>query len=120
MKGTPGSTSLVITVKATGDHGLSIFYADALAYYPEEQRSVSRYAGKIVHANEADGWRYIGATSSQIAETWFSRYDFAKGDAHEAVLVTVHDGYAFVFIFSSPDIGATNKLIAATKVKFAP
>jgi hypothetical protein len=131
MKGTPGTTPLLITVQAASDRGLisgifsapsiTIFYADALAFYPEEQRNVPRYLKKIIRTNEADGWQHVhGMTSGQMTDISFSRLDFAKGDVHEAVLVAVHDGYAFVFIFAGSDIGVANKLIAATQVKFTP
>jgi len=97
---------------------LTTFYAESLAYYPEEQRNIPRYVKKIIRANEADGWQHVdGKSSEQVTGILFSRVDFAKGDVHEAVLVTVHNGYAFVFIFAGSDIGSTNKLIAATTVK---
>lgn len=131
MKGTPGTTPLLITVQAVSDdglisrlfsiQGLTIFYADALAYYPEEQRNVPRYLKKIIRANEAEGWQHVdGKADEQMAGILFSRLDFVRGNAHEAVLVAAHRGYAFVFIFAGVDIGATNKLIASTNVKFTP
>jgi hypothetical protein len=131
MKGTPGTTPLLITVEGVSDgglisslfstQGLTTFYADALAYYPEEQRNVPRYLKKIIRANEADGWQHVdGKASEQMTGILFSRLDFVRGNVHEAVLVVTHSGYAFVFIFAGLDIGATNKLIAATKVKFIP
>jgi len=131
MKGTPGTTPLVITVSALADLGLfsgifsprsvTGFYADALAYYPEDQRNAGRYLKKAIRANEEDGFHQIeGATSDQISGIPFVRADFVKGQVHEAVLVAIHNGYAFVFIFAGSDVGAVNKLITSTKVKFTP
>ena len=131
MKGTPGTTPLLITVQAVSDgglisslfstQGLTIFYAEPLASYPEEQRNVPRYLKKIIRANEAEGWQHVdGKASEQMAGILFSRLDFVRGNVHEAVLVVAHRDYAFVFIFAGVDIGAPNKLIAATNVKFTP
>src|SRR5437660_9687326 len=74
MKGTPGTTPLLITVQAVSDggvisslfssQGLTTFYADALAYYPEEQRNVPRYLKKIIRANEAEGWQHVDGKAS--------------------------------------------------------
>ena len=131
MKGTPGTTPLLITVQALADRGLisglfsarslTIFYADTLAYYPEEQRNAPRYLKKVIRANEADGFQHVdGETSDKISEIPFVRADFVKGEVHEAVLVMTHNAYAFVFIFAGSDVEVTNKLIASTKVKLTP
>ena len=125
LKGTPGTTPLLITIQAVSGGGLlsarslTTFYADSVAYYPEEQRNVLRYLKKIIRANEIDGWQHVdNKPSEQMTGILFSRVDFDKADVHEAVLVTVRNGYAFEFIFAGSDIGTTNKLIAATTVKF--
>ena len=131
MKGTPGTTPLLITVQAVSDgglisslfstQGLTIFYADSLGYYPEEQRNVPRYLKKIIRTNEAEGWQHVdGKATEQMAGISFSRLDFVRSNIHEAVLVVAHRGYAFVFIFAGADLRAPNKLIAATNVKLTP
>jgi hypothetical protein len=122
MKGTPGTTPLIITVQAETDpgsnYGLTVFYADALAYYPEEQRNAARYLQKVIRANEADGFQHVdGGTSAQISGTPFICADFVKGAVHETILVMTHDAFAFVFIFAGSDVGVTSKLIASTNMK---
>jgi hypothetical protein len=131
MKGTPGSTPLLVTVQALGDQGLisslfwarslTVFYADALAYYPEDQRNAPRYMRKVIRANEAEGFQHIdGEASGQISAIPFVRADFVKRGGREVVLVTTNNIYAFVFIFAGSDLDVTNKLIASTKIKFSP
>jgi hypothetical protein len=132
ITGTPGTTSLVVEVKAIAEWGLlslfsarnlTIFYAEALAYYPEEQRNPARYLKKVVRANEADGYQHVdGKSSDEISGVSFMRADFihTKSRVYEVVLVTTHNDYAFVFIFAGSDVGAVNKMVASTKVKFIP
>src|SRR6516165_2956850 len=53
LKGTPGAVPLLVTVTAWRSEGLlsprtaTAFYADALAYYPEAQRSTDAYMRKV-------------------------------------------------------------------------
>jgi hypothetical protein len=131
MMGTPGKVPLVITVAALADRTLfsgvfsardvTVFSADALAYYPEDQRNAPRYLKKVVRAQEVDGFKQLpGAASEKISDIEFVRADFVKGAVREAVLVVTHNGYACVFIFAGSDDDAVNKLIASTKVKLTP
>jgi hypothetical protein len=130
MKGTPGTTPLLITIQALADPGLSdlfwarsltIFYADALSYYPEDQRTDARYLEKVVRANEGEGFQHIdGDASGHMSGITFVRADFVKKEVHETILLTTRNVYAFVFIFAGSDLGVTNKLIASTKVKLGP
>jgi len=128
IKGTPGTTPLLVTVQALDERGgllglssarrAMIFYADALTYYPEDQRSATRYLRKIVRTNANNGFEQVGGDrAEQMGGNAFVRADFAKGALDQTVLLAVHDGYAFVFIFASYDLDATKELIAATKVK---
>lgn len=120
----------VVTVKAL-DRGwsagllsarsLTVFSAEAFSRYPEGWRDATSYMKMVIRAQEADGFQQIGSvTSDQMSEIRFVRSDFTKGRVHEAVLVTAHNGYAFVFIFTGSGVGVTNVLIASTKVKFTP
>jgi len=131
MKGTPGSIPLLVTVQALADQGvisslfwvrsLTVFYADALAYYPEDQRNAPRYMKKVIRANEAEGFQHVdGETSGQISGIPFIRADFAKRGGREVVLVTTNNTHALVFIFAGSGLEVTNKLIASTKLKFTP
>jgi hypothetical protein len=128
MKGTLDATPLLITVRAVADPGpflglfsersTTVFYAEALAYYPEDKRGASNYVQRVIRAQEAGGFRHVGSvTSAQLSQTSFLRADFEKGKAHQAVFVTTHNGYAFVFIFGALDVGVTDKLIASTKIR---
>jgi len=97
-----------------------IFDADALAYYPADQRNVARYANKVIRANEADGYQTVHpARPAQISGISVARVDFVKGQVRESVLITIHNGYAFVFIFAGSDFEVIDKSIASTKVKLA-
>ena len=131
MMGTPDKVPLVITIAALADRTLfsgvfsprdvTVFSADALAYYPEDQRNVARYLKKVVRAQEVDGFKQLeGPSTEKISDIEFVRADFVKGAVREAVLVVTHNGYACVFIFAGSDIDAVNKLIASTKVKLTP
>jgi hypothetical protein len=122
MKGTPGTTPLIISIQAETDpgafYGLTVFIADALAYYPEDQRNASRYLLKVIRANTADGFQQIdGKTSEQVNGISFVRADFVKGQVHETVLVTTQNAYAYSFIFAGADIAVTDRLIASTNIK---
>lgn len=127
MKGTLGALPLLITISAFADRNLfggifsprsvTVFYADALVYYPEEQRNRGSYLQKVIRANEVDGYRHLnGPTSGQLSGILCERADFAKGQVHETVLVTTHNSYAFVFIFADASEDRTNELITKTKV----
>ena len=130
MKGTPGAASFFISVQAFSDrtllHGIFsprstlVFLADALAFYPQEQRDPARYLQKVKRANLADGYQQVGEdTPAQMSGIAFLRADFIKGEVHETVLITTHNGYALLFIFADSSIERTNKLIASTKVKLS-
>lgn len=129
MKGKPGTVPLLITVQALSDRGfvsslfsvreLTVFYAEALASYPEEQRNSGRYLQKVIRANEAQGFQHVdGEMVSYLSGISFLRADFVQKEVHETVLVATHNAYAFVFIFAGADLDSTNKLIASTKIKF--
>jgi hypothetical protein len=122
MNGTPGKTPLFITVQAENDPGSvfsqTIFYAEALAFYPEEQRTTAKYFQRSTQVVVANGFSPVpGRSSAQISGIPFLCEDFAKGAVHETLLVMTHGAYAYVFIFVGPDGGVTNKLVESTKVK---
>lgn len=129
MKGTPGTTPLLIVVKATEGGLLSglfsprsvmIFDADALAYYPEGRRSAPLYVDRVMRTNKALGYQTVNEVrQDEISGIPFVRIDFMKDEVHESVLVTTHEAFAFVFIFVGSDFEAINKTIAATKVKIS-
>jgi hypothetical protein len=128
----PEIMGTLVEVKAIAEWGLlslfsardvTIFYAEALAYYPEEQRNPARYLKKVLRANAAEGYQHVDSKSSdEISGVSFMRADFihTKSRVYEVVLVTTHNDYAFVFIFAGSDVGAVNKMVASTKVKFIP
>src|SRR5258708_3369866 len=80
---------------------LTVFYAGAFSLYPERWRNATSYMKMVARAQEVDGLQQIGSvTSDQMSGIQFVRADFTKGRVYEAVLVTAHSGYAFVFIFT--------------------
>jgi hypothetical protein len=115
----------MIAVQAQSDpgpmYGLTLFYADELAHYPEDQRNAPRYLEKTVRANEANGFHLTeGEPSAEISGVQFVRADFVRGMVHETILVMTHNGYAYVFVFAGSDAERTGKLIASTDLKLTP
>ena len=124
LKGTPGTVPLLVTVAAWGEQRWdspregAIFYADALAYYPDEQHSTEAYVHKIVRANRQEGFEPVGESfDAKLGGVAFSRTDFKKSPVYEAVLVKACTVQAFVFIFAGSEQDAVNKLISGTEVK---
>jgi len=128
MRGTPDSVPVLITVRAVADRGLvsglfsgksvSAFYADKLAYYPEDKRGASNYVQRVILAQATSGFQHVGnIVTAQLGEASFLRADFEKDSAHEAVFVTTHNDFAFVFIFGASGGATTDKLIASTKLR---
>lgn len=130
IRAKPGTVDSNITVSALADTGLfsgfsarslTTFYADLLARYPERSRNSASYMKMVTRAQEADGFQHVGSVASdQMSGISFVRSDFTRRKVYEAVLVTTHNSYAFVFIFAGSSVEVTNTLIASTKVKFAP
>jgi hypothetical protein len=125
LKGTPGSVPLLVTVAAWASPTWfearqgTVFYADALAYYPADQRTPERYMGKVIRGNRAEGAEQVqGKTNDHLSGLAFLRADFRRGRAYVVVLVSTHNGYAIVFIFAGPDEKTVNKLVASTKLEF--
>lgn len=124
LRDTPGGVPLLVTVGARGiEPGSPVwngvtFYADALAYYPPDQRLTSAYLRKVIRANRQQGFEHLGEPrSTKWGGVTFSRVDFQKQPAYEAVLVKACDTQKLVFIFSSSDMNTANRLIASTKLK---
>ena len=119
------AASNMIAVQAQNDpgpmYGLTVFYADELAQYPEGQRSAPIYLEKVVRANESDGFQLTeGEPSAEISGVQFVRADFVRGLVHETILVMTHNGYAFVFIFSGASAERTGQLITSTDLNVSP
>jgi len=94
------------------------FYADALAYYPDDQRSTEAYTLKVARGNRKEGFEPVPESAEgKIGGVSFSRTDFTKGAVYEAILVKACDIQAFVFVFVSSGRDGVNKLIAATQLK---
>jgi TonB family protein len=124
LKGTPGSVPLLVTVSAWAQPNLAsprdgvVFYADALAYYPGDQRSTDAYNRKVVRGNEKEGFVAKGSTQTQkLGDLAFDRTDFTKGLVYEAVFVKACRDQAYVFIFAGAEQGAVSNLIKGTDVK---
>jgi hypothetical protein len=125
LKGKSGTVPLLVTITAVSAAKLfsgtnvMAFYTDALAYYPENQRSTEAYLRKVVRGNQKEGFEPLNASSeSTLGGATFSRQDFQKGSRYEAVLVRACKPQAIVFIFAASDRDGVNKLIAATRLRF--
>jgi hypothetical protein len=125
LKGRPGSLPLSVTAAAwarfepgSAREG-TVFYADALAYYPPDQRSTDDYMTRVERANQKNGFKSVGGSSEgELGGVLFARTDFTKtGPAYEVVLVRACDAVALVFVFTGPDRDAVNKLIASTALR---
>jgi len=123
LNGTPGTVPLVVTVAAWGEKKLfstrdgTTFYADALAYYPDDQRSTGAYTRKVIQANRDEGFEPVGSLEGIFGGLSFARTDFKRGAVYEAVLVKACDAQALIFIFTGSGRDRVNKLIAATELK---
>lgn len=96
----------------------AIFYADALAYYPDDQHSTEGYVRKVVHGNRQVGFEPVGKSlEAKLGGVSFSRTDFKKSPVYEAVLVKACAAQAFVFIFAGSDEDAVNRLVSGTGLK---
>lgn len=121
----PGIGSHRIAVQAHSDsgpqYGLTVFFADDLAHFSENQRNASSYRETIIRSNRENGFQLSeGEPSAEISGIQFVRTDFIQGAVHETVLVMTRSGYAFVFIFTGGSFEKTGELIASTSLKFTP
>jgi hypothetical protein len=125
LRGTPGTMPLQVAVAAWGEQKWlstregTVFYADALAYYPDDQRSTSAYIQKIILANRNNGFQSVLRNpETRFGAASFARADFfKKGPIYETVLVRACDTLAFVFVFTGSGKDAVNKLIERTNLK---
>ena len=123
LQGTPGTVPLLVTVTALRKETLfspryvMAFYADALAYYPEGQRSTDAYMRKVIKGNRQTGYEVVQENlSASFGGVAFARSDF-RGALYEAVLVRSCDAQALVFIFASSGKDTVDKLIGGTNLK---
>ncbi|MGA7795475.1 MAG: hypothetical protein WCA19_20745 [Candidatus Acidiferrales bacterium] len=123
LKGTPGTVPLLVTVTAVRNETflspryVTAFYADALAYYPEGQRSTDAYMRKVIKGNQQTGYEAVQETLNvRFGGASFARRDF-RGALYEAVLVKSCDAQALVFIFASSGKDSVDKLIGETDLK---
>lgn len=127
LTGTPGTVPQLVTVAAWGEkrwfaaRNGTVFYADALAYYPESQQSTESYVRKVTRGNIQEGFEPVRQNvAATLGGVSFARTDFKKGAVYEAVLVKACDAQAFVFIFTGSGPDAVNSLIKQTGVKLDP
>lgn len=106
IKGEPGGASLLVTVEAWSGNDASssiagtVFYADDLAYYPEGERSAEAYLQKVARANFNFGFEPAESDEKDhLGGLLFSRSDFRKNAAYQAVLVKIRD----LCLLLSPD-----------------
>jgi hypothetical protein len=126
LNGEPGTVPLLVTVTALRNETLfspkyvMAFYADALVYYPEDQRSTDAYMRKVIRGNRQTGYELVQEKLNiSFGGVSFARSDF-RGALYEAVLVKSCDAQAFVFIFASSGKDTVDKLIGQTDLKLEP
>jgi hypothetical protein len=124
LKGNTGTVPLVVTITAMSapklfsGRDVMAFYTDALAYYPDNQRSTETYLRKVGKSNQKDGFEPTNRSSeSMFGGVMFARQDFQKNSRYEAVLLRACKEQALVFIFAGSDSDGVNKLITATQLK---
>lgn len=122
--GNPSTVPLTATVAAWGKEKLlpikdgAIFYAEALAYYPDGQRSTEAYMRKVARLNQQEGFEPEGNTlAAKLGGIPFLRSDFKKWPVYEAVLVKACAAQVFVFIFTGSDRDTVNTVISGTDLK---
>ena len=58
------------------------FYADALAYYPENQRTTAAYLRKVVQGHQKEGFEPLsGRFESMLGGATLTQQDFQKAPA---------------------------------------
>ena len=124
LMGTPGTVPLLVTIAAYGEkkwfstRNATAFYADALAYFPDDQRSTEAYMRKVVRFNGEQGFKPVAQSpDGKLGGVSFSRTDFTNGLDYSVVMVRACETLALVFIFTGSGRDEVNKLIAATQVK---
>ena len=125
LKGKPGTVPLLVTITAAAQpkpgvpRPVMAFYADAMAYYPENRRSTDAYMGRVALGNQNQGLLPVEAEGSErsFGGVAFLRRDFAKGPVYEAVLVRACKPQALVFIFTGSGRDSVDKLISSTQFK---
>jgi hypothetical protein len=124
FQGTPGTLPLMVMIAAWGEQKWplaregTVFFADTLAYYRDDQRSTNAYMRKVVRANQNDGFEPVkGSLEGKLGGVSFARTDFfKKGPAYEVVFVRSCDRHALVFVFKGSGRDAVDKLIARTEL----
>jgi hypothetical protein len=127
IKGTPGSVPLLISIAAFGQTDSAqprdaiVFYADALAYYRQGERSASTYAERIRAENESNGFTLNGGVQSvRFGGVFFLQQDFKKGrffSTYQSVLVKTCRAQVLVFIFRAADQERIKTLLGSTYLK---
>lgn len=99
-----------------------VFFADGLGPRPKEERTNSGYTDFFTKSYVNAGNEVIGeaAIPQKLSAQAFLRRDFHGRDrrVYQAVLVTTHDGFAVVFIFTSTSKTGVDELINKTDFEF--
>jgi hypothetical protein len=94
-------------------------YADRLSDYPEASRTAEAYLYRVSRNQLHEGYEVVKErTQRQLANTKFVESEFRRGQASEAVLVTLRKGYALVFIFTAADSTDLEKLVSSSRLAF--
>jgi hypothetical protein len=124
LKAKAGAPGAFVTIVAWGDQKWrsprdgTIFWADALANYPEDRRSTEARMESVVQDNHKAGFELLESSkAAKLGAVAFARADFKKGAVHEGIFVKACDTQALVLIFFGEDKEAVDKLVAGTELK---
>ena len=100
---------------------LTVFYAEALTFYPQDWRTTEKYMHMLSRSNTNQGFMIAKEPSNeQLGGMVFSRADFKKPSLYEATFLRACSSYAFVFIFRGADLEEVNGLVSRATVKLDP
>jgi TonB family protein len=97
----------------------AVAYADRVSDYPEECRDSEGILWRIVQNQRGDGYQVLNEKKQRtLGETIFFEADFTRGEASEAVIITLRKGYALVFIFNAANPTELDNLISSSRIAF--
>ncbi len=96
-----------------------VLYVDRLSYYPEDRRTSAAYIARVTRSQVFNGYQVVhGKPYSRLGSYLLNRVDLKRDAIREAVLVTIHRGWALVFIFAGNDEKEIGRLISETSLEF--
>lgn len=129
LTGPRGKAPVLVTVMALGVERVSFFlsFRDTITFMSEARADLpdptaptatEDYFAGLIHVNEKEG--FMPQQGDEVRTKWggvyFSRVDFRRRPAYEAVLVKACHNQVLTFIFAGLDLKSVDRLIAGTKL----